>query len=96
MSMISIGTATDFDCKDKVDTSPVTLKLYIGIQIEIINSVLKITCFSDNGKNNYSFNEDSKGIRFIMLRPKVISSVYSNSLPTEIPRAIVDVMMLYS
>ena len=35
----------------------------------------------------------SKGIRWAMLRPKVTSSVYSSSLPTAMPRAMVEMVM---
>ena len=35
----------------------------------------------------------SKGIRWAMLRPKVTSSVYSSSLPTAMPRAMVEIVM---
>ena len=38
----------------------------------------------------YDFKEDSNGTLFVMLRPKVTSSAYSNSSPTEIPLAIVE------
>ena len=35
----------------------------------------------------------SKGMRWAMLRPKVTSSVYSSSLPTAMPRAMVEIVM---
>ena len=41
----------------------------------------------------YDFKEISKGILLAILRPNVISSVYSNSFPTAIPLAIVEVLI---
>ena len=35
----------------------------------------------------------SKGMRWAILRPKVTSSVYSSSLPTAMPRAMVEMVM---
>ena len=35
----------------------------------------------------------SKGMRWAILRPKVTSSVYSSSLPTAMPRAMVEIVM---